>query len=179
RMLFTTECSVQRSRWKIPEKRVSGSWSSHSQLSTYIGAQMKRIFFVVVLFLVAGMFVAVSGRAGFNYSKSLNSAVARLLPVSTAPTLSQTQYASYNNTLTGDEINAGRPDVITVAADAKPAEGESGLPGHLTVTIRFNRSTNAVIGGDWVFTVMPGTDGSTLHGTVANGSVILNEAGKV
>src|SRR5436190_3516433 len=26
---------------------------------------------------------------------------------------------------------------------------------------------------------MPGTDGSTLHGTVANGSVILNEAGKV
>jgi len=143
---------------------------------------MKRPFLAFGFVLIAGLSVALLGQAAFNRKHSVNGAAVRLLPFGLAHQ-SQIQSFTYSNAVTGEEINAGHPDVITIAGNAVADETATGLPGHVVITIRFNRTTNAVIGGEWFFTaIQPGNSdeaGGTLHGTIARGNVSLSEAGKV
>ena len=128
---------------------------------------------------------AIYAKREFAYPRSAVRVPAHWLPSAGAPLAAQNQSVTYNDVLTGDEMSAVGPDAITLAGEAKADASGNALPGHYTITIRFNRATRTVIGGDWVLTVTAtnaaGTLGeaSALQGTVADGRVTLNDAGRV
>lgn len=143
---------------------------------------MKKLSLVFGLVLMAGLCAGILGRSGVAAKKF---APSQLRLGQTDIQIAPQAGSVHDNAFNGAEINGGRPDAFTLAGETESTQKSNALPGHYTITIRFNRATAAVIGGDWVLTVFqPGGDGGpvevgTLHGTVESGSVSLAEDGRV
>jgi len=94
--------------------------------------------------------------------------------------LAQDNGTTYTSSVVGNNANSGIPNVVALNGEAK-----ENLPGVYHITIRFNRGTKEITGGDWVRTVIQQeADGSqsevgTLHGDITGGTISVDEQGRV
>jgi len=139
---------------------------------------MRTAFVGVALLIAFGLSAAGFERSVSNLKSEPSKAVTHS-SIASKPIHAST---TYNSLVRGTETNPGRLDSFVLAGKSEAEAGSDALPGHFVITVLFNRATNQVIGGNWALSVTENdseVERGTLHGTVGNGTINFDEAGRV